>query len=274
MRAARPDRDPAAESPRRLTKRHTVVATPVDAARCRRYESLQTACVRRRRAEPLVNFYGHAVLAAATHSDSAFVLGAMLPDFISILGSRPLRLELGALALGVGFHHRTDAAFHDSDTFRALQRQASLHLAARGVRRGPTRAVAHVGVELLIDAALARRPASVHPGTTLENERYLSALELGTSPELGLVWESAVQTQRFTELCQRLHHAGVDRFRGEPPEVVAALARILARRPRLALSEDELHAVEGWAPEAYVAVENELPALLKELENQLDGARS
>lgn len=221
---------------------------------------------------PIVNFYGHAVLAAATRRDSEFVLGAMLPDFISILGTRPPRLEMGTLALGVAFHHRTDAAFHDSAIFRALQGHAANHLSARGVRRGPTRAVAHVGVELLIDAALAEQnQASAHLDPAGADAWYLAALELGASPHLGLAWEPAAQTDRFVELCQRLRHAGIDRFRVDPEQAMTYLARILARRPRLALSEEEARVVKPWAAEAFVVVKAELPALLAELKTRLDG---
>ena len=213
-----------------------------------------------------VNFYGHAVL-AATRRDSEFVLGAMLPDFISILGARPPRLEMGPLARGVAFHHRTDAVFHDSTIFRALQARATDHLSARGVRRGPTRAVAHVGVELLIDAALAGPP-------TLESSRadswYMAALELGSEPLSGVTWQPSGETQRLVVLCQRLRNAGVDRFRVDAEQAMNDLARILARRPRLALSDEETGAVKEWAAEAFGVVKAELPALLAELKNRLD----
>jgi len=217
-----------------------------------------------------VNFYGHAVI-AATRRDSEFVLGAMLPDFISILGARPPRLEMGSLASGVAFHHRTDAVFHDSTVFRALQERATHHLSARGVRRGPTRAVAHVGVELLIDAALAGPP------TTLESSRaadawYLAALELGSEPLSGVSWQRqpSDETQRLMGLCQRLRDAGVDRFRVDAAQAMSDLTRILARRPRLALSDEETGAVREWAAEAFVVVKAQLPALLAELKNRLD----
>ncbi|HEU5073551.1 MAG TPA: hypothetical protein VFU02_05250 [Polyangiaceae bacterium] len=219
-----------------------------------------------------MNFYGHAVFAAATHSDSAFVLGAMLPDFISILGARPPRLELGLLARGVAFHHRTDAVFHDSATFRRLQAQAASHLSSRGVRRGPTRAVAHVGVELLIDAAIAGpEPDSARSRSTAADESYLAALELGASPHAALVWRPPDEPERFMGLCQRLRHAGVERFRVDAEQAMVDLARILARRPRLALSEHETRTVSEWANQAFVVVKAELPALLEELENRLHG---
>ena len=214
-----------------------------------------------------MNFYGHAVVAAATERDSEFVLGAMLPDFISILGSRPPRLEMGSLARGVAYHHRTDAAFHESAIFRALQAEASNQLLARGVRRGPTRAVAHVGIELLIDAALAWSFAS----SAAADEAYLRALELGSAPLPGLAWQPSSNTELFMGLCQRLRHAGVDRFRVDAEQVTADLGRILARRPRLALAEQETPAVKAWAAQAFLVVKTELPALLEQLKNRLDG---
>lgn len=219
---------------------------------------------------PLLNFYGHAVLAATTHQSSEFVLGAMLPDFISILGSRPPRLELGTLARGVAFHHRTDAAFHDGTIFRTLQAEAASYLSARGVRRGPTRAVAHVGVELLIDAALARDPLLAGADSTTADECYLAALELGASPHPALAWDPASETERFMGLCQRLRHIGVDRFRVGAEQAMTDLARILDRRPRLALSDHEILAVKAWAEPAFSIVKAQLPTLLDELKKRLD----
>jgi len=218
-----------------------------------------------------VNFYGHAVLAAATQHGSEFVLGAMLPDFISILGARPPRLAVGSLARGVAYHHRTDAVFHDSAIFRSLQARASTLLLSQGVRRGPTRAVAHVGVELLIDAALAGSCANLAPTPIPADEGYLAALELGSSPLAGIAWEPIDETERFMLLCQRLRHAGVERFRVDAEQAMAYLGRILARRPRLALSDEETGAVKAWAAEAFVVVKTELPQLLQELKNRLEG---
>jgi len=222
-----------------------------------------------------VNFYGHAVVAAASERDGEFVLGAMLPDFISILGTRPPRLEVGSLRRGVAYHHRTDAAFHESEIFRTLQAQASDHLRACGVRRGPTRAVAHVGVELLIDAALAWSFAASSPSnSTAPDEAYLRALELGAAPLSGLAWAPSSDTERFMGLCQRLRQAGVARFRVDAEQAMADLGRILARRPRLALTDQETPAVKAWAAQAFLVVKSELPALLEQLKNRLDTERA
>lgn len=193
----------------------------------------------------------------------------MLPDFISILGTRPPRLEMGSLARGVAYHHRTDAAFHESEIFRSLQAEASHHLRASGVRRGPTRAVAHVGIELLIDAALAWSFAASTSHSTAPEEPYLRALELGSAPLPDLAWEPSSDTERFMGLCQRLRHAGVARFRVDAEQAATDLARILARRPRLALTDEETPAVKAWAAQAFLVVKTELPALLEQLKNRL-----
>ena len=214
-----------------------------------------------------VNFFGHAVLAATGGRNSEFVLGSMLPDFISILGVRPPRLEMGTLARGVAFHHRTDAVFHDSAVFRSLQRQASEHLLALGVRRGPVRAVAHVGVELLIDAALAWSLSDTAPST---DESYLDALELGSAPLASLSPQAWSESDRLMALCQRLRQVGVDRFRVDAHGAMTELSRILARRPRLALVDTEAAVVSGWAAQAFVVVKTDLPQLLDELKNGLE----
>ena len=218
-----------------------------------------------------MNFFGHAVLAAAHAQGSEFVLGAMLPDFISILGVRPPRLEMGTLARGVTFHHRTDAVFHGTAVFRSLQSQASEHLLALGVRRGPVRAVAHVGVELLIDAALAWSLAEATPSeSAASDESYLGALELGSAPLNSLAPEVWSESQRLMGLCQRLRQAGVDRFRVDADGAMTELGRILARRPRLALVDAEAAAVSLWARQAFVVVKTDLPLLLDELKNGLE----
>jgi len=217
-----------------------------------------------------VNFFGHAVLAATGGRNSEFVLGSMLPDFISILGVRPPRLEMGTLARGVAFHHRTDAVFHDSAVFRSLQRQASEQLLALGVRRGPVRAVAHVGVELLIDAALAWSLADSAPSESAADASYLGALELGSAPLKSLSLQVWSETERLMSLCQHLRQAGVDRFRVDAHGAMTELSRILARRPRLALVDTEAAVVSGWAAQAFVVVKTDLPQLLDELKNGLE----
>ena len=110
----------------------------------------------------------------------------------------------------------------------------------------------------------ACKPKEVDPA-------YLRALELGSAPLPGLAWQPSSNTELFMGLCQRLRHAGVDRFRVDAAQVTADLGRILARRPRLALAEQETPAVKAWAAQAFLVVKTELPALLEQLKNRLDG---
>ena len=64
-------------------------------------------------------------------------------------------MTLEALAAGLRFHHLTDEAFHGSRSFLEFSGQALSYLSRHGLPRGSARAVAHVGVELLLDTAFA-----------------------------------------------------------------------------------------------------------------------
>jgi hypothetical protein len=134
------------------------------------------------------------------------------------------------------------------------------------------RAVAHVGVELLIDAALAWRLLDAAPYESAAAEAlYLDALELGSAELLDLAPEAWSESPRLTGLCQRLRQAGVERFRVDADGAMTELGRILARRPRLALDDAEAAAVNGWAAQAFVVVKTDLPLLWEELKNGLEG---
>src|SRR4030095_12773302 len=107
-----------------------------------------------------MNYFGHTVLAVHCGGDRAFVLGAMVPDFAAMIRARPPRVDHADIDSGMRFHWRTDAAFHRSADFRRLTREAVDWLAARGVRSGSALAIAHVGVEILLDAALFAETAA------------------------------------------------------------------------------------------------------------------
>ena len=111
-----------------------------------------------------MNFFGHAALAAShfserepleAHQLPTLCLGAMLPDFIGMLRlGRPTVHDL-VLARGVAFHHGTDEVFHELPGFQRLSRQAFSWLLERDMPRGPARAVAHMGIEMLLDEVMA-----------------------------------------------------------------------------------------------------------------------
>jgi len=172
-----------------------------------------------------VNFFGHAAVASwAAGATPAFVLGAMLPDFIAISGARSTRPAHGETRRGVVLHHATDEVFHAAPDFVALMGLARVGLEKGGLRRGSAWAAAHVGVELLID------------GTLVTDERtgdlYLRALR---DAEAHIVCTDAGDASRVAQFLDRARAAGIPYPYTDPRAVAARVERALLRRPRLAL---------------------------------------
>ena len=215
-----------------------------------------------------MNFFGHAWVALRDEARrgparAEFVLGAMLPDFASMLRTRPPSVSQPALQAGVAFHHLTDEAFHGAQSFLEFSREASRFLSERGLSRGSARAVAHVGVELLLDASFATEPAA--------NEAYLSAIAGGLTIEVAsrIHWQDADGEDRFRQLCHNLARRGA--FVGDTPPALTAerLRNILADRPRLAMDEAGQSVVREWVETARPAIVSGAPALLREVEQRI-----
>jgi hypothetical protein len=205
-----------------------------------------------------VNFFGHGCLAAEASPDAAFVFGAMLPDLAAMTGLRVARVAHAASDAGRRFHYATDAAFHRAARFRSLCLAATQALRGAGLRRGPARAIGHVGVELLLDGWLATErgvPAL-----------YREALALGPTLAPVVVFRAESGAEPLAELCGRIARTPFppDAWR-EPERLATRLARILARRPSLALEPRELSAVRSWAGEARAGVAGAAPALLADV---------
>jgi hypothetical protein len=208
-----------------------------------------------------MNFFGHAHVAGWFSEAGPYVLGSMLPDFANVLGVVPPRSRHAELGAGIELHHATDRVFHDCDAFRELEDDARVSLATAGVGKGARRALAHIGVELLIDAELAH----------LEPlwRGYTTALEFGMSEACGaeLEWRAgeapADMGRRLSSLCGRLAASS------GPSADAGGLARrlmvILASRPRLRLGPDELPSVETWLGACRPRVVALLPSLLEQL---------
>ena len=212
-----------------------------------------------------MNFFGHAWVAQRDEASrgpvrAAFVLGAMLPDFASMLRTRPPRVSLPALQAGVAFHHRTDDAFHGTQSFLEFSRQASRFLNERGLARGSARAVAHVGVELLLDGAFA--------GETAANEAYLSAIEGGLTKEVAsrIHWQDVDGEERFRQLCHNLWRRGALVADTPAPLMAERLRNILAERPRLAMDDAGQSVVREWVETARPAIVSGATLLLGEVE--------
>jgi hypothetical protein len=210
-----------------------------------------------------VNYLGHAAVATWRSQDRAFVLGAMLPDFATMIGARPPATTHAGLAAGMQFHYRTDEVFHRSAGFLELTRSAFGWLLARGVDRGRARAIAHVGVELLLDADLSRAEPV--------RRAYVAALHGGAAHELGrhLTWGEPQGRLGFEDLRARLLVRGVTEDDPSPDVISQRLRRALAARPRLALDDAAELVARDWAMMARPLVAARAVGLARELAERL-----
>jgi hypothetical protein len=179
-----------------------------------------------------MNVLGHASVALAWGGDEpAFVLGAVLPDLASMVHVRIDRSLLeGPVGDGMCCHVDGDAIFHDHPDFRAGSAALRRDLASQGLDRGPVRAIGHAGWELLLDGTLIGSPAEA---------AYWRALDVG---ELAL--HAIAEPDRGRWLGFLGYRRRRPRLRyDDPPWVAERLHDLLARRPRLRFSREELPAV-------------------------------
>lgn len=215
-----------------------------------------------------VNFFGHAVVASWHSSEPGFILGSMLPDFATMIGDRVPEVSHQELESGVDFHHATDRVFHDSPTFRRLEREARGVLRELGVSRPSALAIGHIGVEMLLDASLA----TDEPGVA----GYTRALSEGHGEALGahIHWPSADGSARYEQLRSVLVARGVFAGSVDPRLLAMRVSRALAPRPRLRLEPGADILVEEWVRIAAPGVREAAPALIEELALQLHSSRS
>lgn len=213
-----------------------------------------------------MNFFGHAAVAGHFSDRPAFLLGSMLPDFCGMLRLRTPPAGSSSVAEGVRFHLQTDAVFHELALFRSWSQKARVHLEARSVARGTARAVAHVGLELLLDAALAEAEAA--------RSAYLRGLGAAKDPLVldELSWPAEAR-ERIRDLANLLETRGVGAK--VPANIVAErLSRALALRPRLAIAARDRPAVDEWVEVFSEHVVAFTPALLAELIGELERQRA
>lgn len=209
-----------------------------------------------------MNFFGHAVVASYRTSDARFVLGAMLPDFATMLATRPPDAA-GPLALGIQFHHETDRVFHETATFRSMQAEARRTLREMGLSRPSALAVGHIGVEILLDAELARDGAAV--------AAYLAALDAGADGGVAgqITWSDGALPERFDVLLGALRARGVTPESRRAEATALRVTRALASRPRLRLDAGGEEIVRAWAEATGPAVAAEAAAWLEDIRRQL-----
>lgn len=188
----------------------------------------------------------------------------MLPDFATMIGARVPSVSHEELAAGIAFHHETDGVFHQAPTFVELQRSARIDLRERGLGRGSALAVAHVGVEILLDTFLARE----------ENARlaYLEALAHGGGEGAArhINWSSGGDGVRYEMLRCTLAERGISAGHTDAVTVAFRLDRALSGRPRLALRPRDLVEVRTWAQRTAVEVELRSDQLIREVRRGLN----
>lgn len=175
-----------------------------------------------------VNFFGHAAVASWHPGRGGLPLGAMLPDFSTMCRARITGTSDAEVTAGIALHHATDAAFHTLPAVTGLMRELDQRLERGGCARGPRRAVAHVGVELLLD------------GVLLDEAEYRDAYILGLEYDAPLIWRDPGDDLRFDALLARLRAHGVPDDLRRPESITYRLSRMLSHRPLLAPSASDL----------------------------------
>jgi len=188
-----------------------------------------------------VNLVGHVAVTVRGHADAspALLAGAMLPDLSAIArirlrspdaatprprstSGRPDDDAAADLAVGIADHHATDAAFHGSAWFREHNRRLLDALLDAGVERGPARASAHAGLEMLLDGELVGDSQIVEA-----TRRALRAVGDGGEARTAAVTLAAPEDR--TEWAARL-----DRIAGSlDPEAYASASGVALRLQRM-----------------------------------------
>lgn len=212
-----------------------------------------------------MNFYGHLVIGLRIDADPSFLLGTMLPDFASMAGLRLSASSHPTMSAGIGFHHDTDAAFHRAPIFTDMTAAGVEALEGAGITRGTARAVAHVGLELLLDGLLVEQADGPGEGP------YREALRQALSPSLQAHIETdrGAGDPRFTTLIQRLSDAPVPAGYREPAFVAERLQHVLARRPRLAMGPGDGPKVQAWLTRARRALAASRERLIEQVQAEL-----
>jgi hypothetical protein len=210
-----------------------------------------------------VNFFGHAAVASWEAKTPGFVLGAMLPDFATMTGKRLAEIDHPELSAGLALHQRTDRVFHAASHFLSLCWGARDALLARGLGRGQAHAVAHVGVELLLDGWLVEQRKA--------RDAYAAALRCGRQCELGdqIRWLDEEGGRRWRLLHRRLERQGPPEEYRDPTLVASRTERILRGRPRLALDAGSLEITARYLPELQRSVHGCAAPLMDELRRGL-----
>jgi hypothetical protein len=205
-----------------------------------------------------VNYFGHAAISSWSDASPARALGAMLPDFAGMIGGKLGDGDDREIADGIALHHATDHVFHALAPVVALMKDLDAQLDQLGCARGPRRAVAHVGIELLLDGVLVADEAY----------RAIYSAAIACDP-VRVSWQHPDEAARFAVLIERLRGYGVPDDLRDPAAITSRLARILAPRPLLAPSPSDLraigHALAQHRPRIVIAAETVMRGMRAQL---------
>lgn len=210
-----------------------------------------------------MNIGGHIAVAMRLAPDQPRVwLGAALPDLGAMGRFRLMGDTVDPdVTAGIALHHATDDAFHRHPTFTETMARLRVDLAADGVGRGPARAVAHVGPELLID------------GLLLSDERLANAIEAAFAEidSLGPALASLVETSGddWMHHLSKVPSWGMPTDYADPHAVAERLHRILSKRPRLSLEASLIDGIGRRLADEQPALDRAVPPLIDDLERSL-----
>lgn len=182
-----------------------------------------------------MNFLGHTHVALASGDDPVFVLGAVLPDLASMAGVRIDRARSGGpLHDGIRCHIETDAEFHGHPLFRQGSAAIRTDLVPLELPVGASRAIGHIGWELLLDGTLVgTRTETAFQYALIEGEQALAAIV-------------TADQDRWRAFLDRWRALADGRLRYDEPFWVAERLYLMLRsRPRLAFPEPALAGVAG-----------------------------
>lgn len=180
-----------------------------------------------------MNFFGHTWVAVDERSDPPFLFGTMIPDFVSMCGARLdkvtvlTHVDAADVKAGIRHHLDTDSVFHTGQPFVKLSSELTADLEAKGVRRGTSMAVGHVGIELLLDRWLLEK---------FGGEPYLEAIRYASN-HVGMI-DLGDATEGFKNLMLRLDEFGLSGYQSIT-RIRDRLVRALQGRPRLSIEPSD-----------------------------------
>lgn len=204
-----------------------------------------------------MNLVGH-VAVAPDSSAAGFLAGCVLPDVAAIARVRVARPTKDPIAAGVAFHHECDHVFHSLPWFNQTCVQLRDDLLAAGVDRGPARATAHAGLEMLLDGALvADHGLRAHVRVALDT---LDAHAVALAP---LVATDA-QERWVVGVSRIASSLDVDGYT-DAASITVRLQRMTAGRARIELSAEQAPVVTEALVDAQFRVRAAAPSVVADV---------